>query len=118
MSRLCAMPQIILKLGRLGRDVIDDHVRDHGDLAGQCPHILPSPKRGTLTFGVIARIESSIGAIDRQEERQDMNTPQYTSERTPQQGSQTIERAAAKTIGICNELRTWFFMRGKLQTIT
>jgi hypothetical protein len=105
--RGCAPFVEVLELGRLDRDVIDDHIGHHLGDAGERCDVVPAAETG-IHPRVIDRIETGVGAVDPVEEGEDVHAAEGVLQRALEQPLQIAERATRQAIDVDNELRLVF----------
>ena len=67
-------------------------------------HVVPGAEP-RIDLGVIDRVEARVGAVDRMEERQQVNAAERLAQRPVEQALQIAERAAGEAIDVGDELR-------------
>jgi hypothetical protein len=93
----------IEKLRRAGRNVVDDEIGHDLHIAAERTDVVPGAK-ARIDLRVIDGIEAGIRAIDRPEERQQMDAAEQPVERSVQQILKLAQSAAREAIGISNQL--------------
>ncbi len=92
----------VQELGRAARNVIDDDVGHHVDLASDRAHVFPGAE-ALIHFGVIDRVEAGIRAVDRMKEREQVHPTEQPRKRSLQQLTEPVQ-CAAESVGVRDEL--------------
>ena len=71
-------------------------------VSSESAYVIPITKAG-VDFGVICRVETSIGSVDGMKKRKQVHAAEDTPERAVEQGSQLAE-IAGQTINVSDEL--------------
>ena len=93
----------IAKLRRVGRQVVDDHVGHHVDVAGERLDVRPVAQP-RVDAGVVGGVESGVGAVDRIEEGQQVHAAEHAVQRAGKQRLQVSQRAAAEAVNVGDQL--------------
>src|SRR5213075_1502171 len=82
-GRFLAMPQEILELRRLARNVIDDKVGHHIHAFAERTHVFPRAQ-SRIDLSVIDRIESGVTSVYRSKEWQQVDPTEKAAELIPE----------------------------------
>src|ERR1700730_10862026 len=97
--------------------MIDDDIGHDVNAGGQLLQFVPAPESG-IDLCVVDGIKSRIGAVYRIVERQQMDGPEESRERTGQQGTQRSDTASSEPIDVSSELDFVFHRRSNDQSIS
>ena len=102
-----ALFEHVLELLGFPAHVVDDGV-DHDVVGlGEFCDVVPAAET-FVDLGVVDRVEACVGAVERGEERQDVNAVVHAIEASAQNVGHRLERAVAKAVGVGDELHLVF----------
>ena len=104
---LLALGQHVLELLGFPAHVVDDGV-DHDVVGlGKLGDVVPAAET-LVDLGVVDRVEACVGAVERGEERQDVNAVVHAVEAGAQNVGHRLDGAVAKAVGVSDELHLVF----------